>query len=265
MTVRRQARRLLARSKRRIPARVLPALLRARSLVGDGPAVGLPSFTRPLVLAPHPDDETITCGGLVALLTRRRADVVVVVVTSGGASSGSPLDETELARRRRDEARRACEVLGVTDVRFLDLPDGGLSSRVDSLRASLDALLDECRPDAVLLPSFLDAHADHRAVNVALTRARLDPAVEIWGGEAWTPVPATRLVDVTDVIEQKRQALACHTTAGEAFDLEAMLSLNRYRSVHGLLGRGHAEAFLAAAAPDYVALAEAFLAGDPAP
>lgn len=252
-------RRLVARSTRRIPERALPVLLQARSLLGQGPALGLPRFSRPLVLAPHPDDETIVCGGLVALLAQRGAHVVVAFVTDGDASRGSPLQEGKLGRRRRDEATRACAVLGVDDVRFLGFPDGGVQDRLEALRATLDALLDECRPDAVLLPSFLDAHPDHRAVNLALTRTRLDRAVQVWGGEAWTPVPATRLVDVTQVSERTRQALACHVTAREAFELEAMLSLNRYRSVHGLQGRGYAEAFLAGSAGDYVSWAETFL------
>ena len=56
---------------------------------------------------------------------------------------------------------------------------------------------------------------------------------------------ANRIVDVTSVFDRVQQALAAHETAHLAFDVGAMLSLHRYRSVHGLNGRGYAEAYLA--------------------
>lgn len=92
-------------------------------------------------------------------------------------------------------------------------------------------------------------------VTTALARVGLPASVEIWGYETWAPLPANRVVDVTSVIDDKRAAVAFHHTACAAFDLSAMIGLNRYRSVHGLAGKGFAEAFLVAPADRYIALA----------
>ena len=64
------------------------------------------------------------------------------------------------------------------------------------------------------------------------------------------------------VHDAKASALRTHALASQAFDLEAMLGLSRYRSVHGLMGRGHAEAFLAGPLEEYLALARRVAAAD---
>jgi LmbE family N-acetylglucosaminyl deacetylase len=114
---------------------------------------------------------------------------------------------------------------------------------------------------ATYTPWFLDGHDDHRAVNLALARCRFPAGVEVWAFETWTPLPANRVVDISSVLDRKEQAIAAHRTAHQAFDPGAVVGLNRYRSLHGLLGRGHAEAFLAAPAPEYVALVERYSDG----
>ena len=101
------------------------------------------------------------------------------------------------------------------------------------------ALVDELQPDVVIAPWELDGHPDHRAV-----RAAVPAGVAVWGYETWTPLPPGWVVDVSPVFARKEQALACYETAHLAFDVGAMLALNRYRSVHGLMGRGHAEAYV---------------------
>lgn len=253
--MRRAVARVLGNVKAHVPDRALGPLLSARSLLGDGPAVGLPPYRRVLVLAPHPDDETIACGGTIALLAASGASVTVLVASDGEASRGGRTAPEETARRRRGETRAAAGTLGVSDVRFLGLPDGGLHGARPRLAAAVDVALTDTSPELLLLPSFLDDHPDHLALNRALHDAAPSGDLPVWGGEVWTPVPATRLVDITGVLERKRAALAAHVTAARTFDLEAMLGLNRYRSVHGLLGRGHAEAFLAAPADRYLAAA----------
>jgi LmbE family N-acetylglucosaminyl deacetylase len=62
------------------------------------------------------------------------------------------------------------------------------------------------------------------------------------------------MVDVSAVWDQKEAAIAAHVTAGQAFDLEAALGLNRWRSIHGLMGRGYAEGFLAAPVGEFLGM-----------
>lgn len=239
-----------------LPRRLAEGALQARAWAGEGMARGLPTFERVLVCAPHPDDETIMCGGTVALLTDAGAAVTLVVASDGEATLGSDLPQPRIAAARRSEAERAAAVLGIADVRFLGEPDGELSGRVPALTVALAQALRATEAQLVLVPWFLDATADHRAVALALARARPGEDVEVWGGEVWAPLPANRLVDVSAAVERKRAALACHVTAHGAFDLEAMLGLSRYRSVQGFRGRGHAEAFLALPGPTWTSMAE---------
>ncbi|MBW3576601.1 MAG: PIG-L family deacetylase [Actinobacteria bacterium] len=243
-------RRLTARLAPLVPDAVLDRVLELRSRLGEGPVIGLPRFDRVLVVAPHPDDETLLCGGTVSALADRGADVRVVVATDGTASR-VPLAPGELARRRREETRQACATLGVGDPVFVGLRDGDLTAQVGALTDAVQDQLEAFAPHLVLVPWFGDAHPDHRACSAALVRTTPLDEVEVWGGEVWMPAPINRLVDVSETIERKRAALAAHATAQQAFDLEAMLALNRYRSVHGLRGRGFAEGYLAAPFPDY--------------
>lgn len=246
-----------------MPDGAWPALRAVASLGGDGPLVGLPSLARALVLAPHPDDETIGPGGTVARLAASGTEVEVVILTDGEATPGTGLGMREVARRRRSEAVEACCRLGVGPPHFSGHPDGGLEQRVAELAGELGALVPGLAPEAVFLPWFGDGHPDHLAVTSALARAGLPDRVDVWAYETWTPLPANHLVDISPVIDLKRQALAAHRTASGAFDIEAMVGLNRYRSVHGLAGQGWAEAFLVAPAERYRSLA-ARMASDPA-
>ncbi len=75
-----------------------------------------------VLLHAHPDDEAIFTGGTIALLAGRGHRVVVLFATSGELGLGAG---PELAERRREEARRACEVLGASRVVFLDHHDSG--------------------------------------------------------------------------------------------------------------------------------------------
>jgi LmbE family N-acetylglucosaminyl deacetylase len=223
--------------------------------------VGLPKVSRALIVAPHPDDESIGCGGTAALLAAAGTDVTVVIATDGEATRGSDLPPASLAARRREEAMRAARLLGVRAPTFLGLPDGALSDRTAELCRALTAELRRALPELLLVPSPLEEHPDHRAVNTALLQAGLDGAFEVWGYETSTPLPANRIVDITAVLAQKEAALAAHATASLAFDITAIVGLNRYRSVHGLMGRGWAEAYLGGSAAEYLSLVGAVAAG----
>lgn len=239
----------------RLPEQIEHALLRLRSRRTDAPTVGLPRVRRALLLAPHPDDETLACGGTAALLAAAGTDVRVVVLTDGEAAKVA-LAGAEVRRRRRAEATEACRALGLPPPLRAGLPDGRLHEHVPALAREVAGHLDGQRPELVLLPWFGDGHPDHEAVNDALVLAadgRDDP-VQVWGAETWVPAPVTRLVDVTAVEGRLRSAVAAHATAARSFDLEAMLALKRYRSLHGLRGRGLAEGFLAAELRTYTAL-----------
>ena len=233
-----------------------------RSLRGSEAVTGLPRFRRVLVIAPHPDDETLGCGGTIALLADKGAAVTVLTASDGEATMGSRLSEEETGRTRRAEAERATGLLGA-DSRFLALPDGKLADHLDELSTGFATAIAELEPEAVLAPWLLDGTSDHRATSEALRRALGggDGTPEVWGYEVWTALVPNRIVEITDAIERKREALAAHETAGRALDLSAGEGLGRWRSMQTLGGHGWAEAFLATTAAGYLELAAELDAG----
>jgi LmbE family N-acetylglucosaminyl deacetylase len=220
-----------------------------------------PTAQRVLVLAPHPDDETIGCGGTIALLTASGADIRVVVATQGEASVDEPgAGIADTAQRRRRAATEACAALSTRPPEFLDLPDGGLLDAVEDLATRIATVVASTRPEVIFTPWPLDDHADHQAMANALALVTLDEDVEIWCYEVWTPLPANRIVDVTSTWGTKVDALDCHRCNRTSFDLEGHLALSRWRSIFGLSGSRFAEAFLVLSGPTFAALASQVLA-----
>ena len=122
------------------------------------------------VVAPHPDDEILGCGGTMARAASAGAEVHVVVVTRGQP----PLFDEELVRQIRSETLRAHRMIGVADTRFLDFPAAGLDQiRRSELNAALSEALSRIEPDLLLIPFIGDIHLDHQIVfNAALVHAR---------------------------------------------------------------------------------------------
>jgi LmbE family N-acetylglucosaminyl deacetylase len=247
--------RAIARTKPLVPDAAWPVLVTLRSALGDRPLVAAPTLRNLLVLSAHPDDETVGCGGLLALCARSGTEVHVVVATAGEATTGSSLPADEVGKLRVDELGDACRILGTRPPEVLGLPDGHLAEHVDELASHLARRIAELRPEAIALPWFLDGHPDHQAVTAALRQAGVPEETELWGYEIWTPLPPNRLVDITTVVATKEQAIAAHRTAHLAFDAGAMLGLNRYRAAYGGVVRGSAEAFLVAPAREWFDLA----------
>jgi LmbE family N-acetylglucosaminyl deacetylase len=138
-----------------------------------------------LVVAPHPDDETFGCGGLIARARAAGCPVTVVVVTDGSRSTESErLSRADLVDLRRAELRAACDRLGVTDVVEWGYPDGDLPPP-PVLADRLAALLADRRPGVVLTPCVQDPHPDHVAVHRATVRAAGDVPI-VLGYPVWT-------------------------------------------------------------------------------
>lgn len=201
---------------------------------------------RVLVFAPHPDDETIGCGGALALHAAAGDPVRVVVMTDGarGDSTGTIPGETYV-RTRQEETLRGCAVLGVSDVVFWAYGDRALSRA----RGCVPRILEELRsygPGLVYVPSLLEYHPDHRAACVffwdALRSFEGDLRVAFY--EVDQPLRPNGLVDITPVIALKTRALACFSSqlSERRYD-ELTLGLNRFRSATLPEGVSHAEGF----------------------
>lgn len=189
---------------------------------------------RILVVAPHPDDESLGCGGLMAAMADLRRRVHTVFVTDGGASHrNSPTwPRRRLAARREEEAAEALARLGLKDHprTFLRLPDANMpnpaSPEGGTALAAMRAVVADFLPDLALLPWRRDPHCDHRdawrLATQALDREGLRPQrleYAIWldelGAEEDRPRPgeAERIVfDISAVLPRKRSAVAAHAS-----------------------------------------------------
>lgn len=187
-----------------------------------------------LVLAAHPDDETLGAGGLIAAAAARGARVEVVVATAGEASHPhSPTHSpTQLAALRRVELAAALERLGPrVQLCTLGLPDGQLSRYKAQLAAAIDTRLG---PGSVLVTPWRgDGHPDHEACALAARSVlRLRGGGTHWQYPIWawhwagheSGLPGERLGRVEldpSAYAAKREAIACHRSQHAALSVEA--------------------------------------------
>jgi N-acetylglucosamine malate deacetylase 1 len=202
---------------------------------------------RVLVLSPHPDDETIGCGGSLRRHRRAGDDVHVVFLTSGEQGGHGRSPEETIALRER-EARAAARVLGIRHLEFWHLPDGALRTTVPAIRR-LRAVLLSLRPDVIYVPHPHESHPDHRAAYRLVRRAlahRRGGAPEVLMYEVWTPLQRLdAIVDISDDVDVKLRALRKYRSqcAVVGFDA-AVKGLNRYRGeLHSWPGGDYAEVF----------------------
>ncbi len=244
-------------------------LMRASGPYNREALVHDPGGGRVMVLAPHMDDETIGCGGAIARHAQAGAQIQVVFLTDGrDGSSALPQfsgeerirKELELVATRKDEARRALEVLGTTDLVFLDAIDGRLAETT-GIAARLREALEKFRPEIVYLPCFLEQHPDHRAASVFLLEATrgTNCNFDIFSYEVWTTLVPNCFIEIDSVIEIKKKALAQYQSQLADVDyLHTGLGLNAHRSLGVARKVRFVEAYLAVGLAQYRTLYEAF-------
>jgi LmbE family N-acetylglucosaminyl deacetylase len=227
----------------------------------------LPPGSRVLVFAAHPDDPEFGCGGTLARWTKQGVIAGICICTNG--NKGAPtmdMSPAQLAEVRRNEQRAAADVLGVTDLFFLDNPDAELMPTLE-FRGQLVRVIRQFRPDAVFTHNvepfdgggrFLN-HPDHRAVGQtaldAIYPTARDPLhfaehlaeglqphkvkhIYLFGSDR----PNT-WIDITESLRAKMDALRCHKTQiHEPEKLEEMLNHWTAETAKGH-GMAHAEAF----------------------
>lgn len=192
-----------------------------------------------LVIAPHPDDEAIGCGGSLCLHAAR-GDRVGVVFLSSGELGLHHLPPEEACQLREKEAVAAAEILGITAWTFLRLPDWFVGECVERAANDLRLVFDRVQPDRIYLPHPADDHPDHQAaltiVRLAL-RERVGAQPELLLYEVWTPMVTFDYVeDITAAMDRKLRAIRCYASQIGHFQYDRAISgLNQYRGA--LAGR----------------------------
>lgn len=182
--------------------------------------VWTPPSARVVAVVPHPDDEVLGCGGLLAHTVAAGREPVVVAVTDGEAARGGV--DLELAARRRREQRAALDVLGVDDASVLrcGVPDAAVGDHVDVLIAALSAIVSPA--DLLVAPWTGDGHPDHVACGVAARQVANRVGCDLIGALVWGPLwgpppgpgerPLLRLELTDDEHTARDRAMRCHVS-----------------------------------------------------
>ncbi len=194
---------------------------------------GLPRCERALVLSPHPDDEALGPGGTILRLNAAGAVSRVVFLTDGERLYGDP--NPEVAEKRRDEGVRSSALLGCREPFFLGFPDGRLASCTQEVCRRLSGIIAEERPDIVFAPSPIDHHPDHIATaGAALSLLESEGGLRLAFYEVYSTLRFTHLIEVTDVVERKKEAILTYRTSlygNPHLYLRAALGLNAHRAL----------------------------------
>jgi len=190
----------------------------------------VPPGSRVVVVAPHPDDEILTCGALLHLVAQQGAAPLVVAVTDGEASHpGSqewPPERLRRERARETESALACLGIGSERVQRLGIPDGGVTAAEAELTQRLAAIL---QPGDVVITTWrFDGHPDHEATARACIAAAQRSGARVlqapvWGwhwsapGDGALPLAqARKLLLPAAALARKHAALGCFHSQIEA-------------------------------------------------
>ncbi len=210
-----------------------------------------------LVIAPHPDDEMLGAGGTMIRFARAGGEITVLTV----AAHMPPLYSESVHQLTVNEAHHAHTMVGVKNSIFLDKPAVLLNEiATPEFNKAIYDVVAETSPNVLLIP-FYDRHIDHRAVFEASMVAlrpvgagcsiQLVAAYEVISETHWNAphlepnFTPNWIVDITDTIELKLQAMACYGSQIRPFpqprSLEALRGLALFRGSQA--GMGYGEGF----------------------
>lgn len=215
-------------------------------------------MTNTLIIAPHPDDEVLGCGGTIKRLSSEGTKVFVLIATRGKKVMYSE----ESILNTRSDARNAHKILGVTETHFLDFPAPDLDMiSIAEISLALSQVIKDLEISTLYLPHRGDIHHDHKIIfQAGLVAARPlegNPVKRIYSYEtlsetewaapfsndSFTP---TFFVNITDHLSAKIEAMKCFRTQLKEFpnprSLKAIEALANLRG--STIGVNYAEAFV---------------------
>lgn len=213
---------------------------------------------RAVIIAPHPDDEILGCGGTIARMNAAGAEVHVVLMTRGRP----PKFSDDLIAQVMEEARAAHALIGVKQLHCLDMPAAELDTLpLADVNQRLGAVLDALQPDTLFVPFVGDIHLDHQVAFISALvwgrpRSASAPsrifAYETLSETNWyapgiTPAFVPNMfVDITGYIDRKIEAFQCFASQVKPFpderSIEALRALATMRGAS--VYRKAAEAFM---------------------
>ena len=226
--------------------------------------MALSAMNQVLVVAAHPDDEVLGCGGTIARHADSGDQVQVLIVAEGSTSRQQKRDRSQVGDELSalaKAAQAAGSILGAAGVELLDLPDNRLDclDRLDLIKR-IEEHICHHKPECVFVHHAGDVNVDHRRLHEAVvTACRPTPghvvkrllSFEVASSTEWQPpgsAPAFQpnwFVDISDQWERKREALVAYSSEmrdwPHARSIKAIEHLARWRGAQ--VGVEAAEAF----------------------
>ena len=194
-----------------------------------------------LVIAPHQDDESIACGGVIAKHTSLGGKASVLFLTSDTAE-------------RAQEARDACKIIGVDEVISLEHSADTLHNQ-KTISDSIESVIKQQKPDVVFAPFWLDNHADHRAASSALAKLGKKYDFIVYSYGVWLPIYPNVLIDCSKNWSSKMAAIGCYKSQLKDRDYLALADgISKYWACvkgHGII---NAEVFFVSTIKEYAAM-----------
>jgi LmbE family N-acetylglucosaminyl deacetylase len=184
--------------------------------------------SRILLLSPHPDDESIGCGGL---MLKYPQNIDIICITDGG--KGIPdLDENNTIKFREEEFTNAMEYANISKFSFLKIKDSELSIHKKKLKK-----IDLNGYDLILIPNIFDQHPDHfylsKFIFDEIKSNKLIQTSKIGFYEVWNPLPlANFYLDISKLIKKKKKLIELYKSQCEIIDYQnRIIALNKYRGM----------------------------------
>jgi len=218
-----------------------------------------------LVLAAHPDDEVLGCGGSIAKLVERGMSAHIAFLSDGvGSRQDNGVIDSGVLRTRRDAASKAAEILGAQSIQFDDLPDNQLDTvPMLEITKRVEKLISEHQPKLVFTHHAGDLNVDHQRIHQAVMTACRPQAgssvhsilcFEVPSSTEWsTPLSdhvfsPNWFIDISNTLQKKLMALDAYREEMRDWphprSKEGITYLARWRGA--TIGRDASEAFLLA-------------------
>lgn len=181
-----------------------------------------------LVVAPHPDDEAIGCGGLLAMYGKQ---CDVLVLTDGRHYNDDvDSDGKEFIDVRANETKEAMKLANVNEIIFLGIEDSKLADNKVIVMS-----FDITKYDYIFVPNRNEAQLDHKIVLSLFNKMRKKQkrSIQIYEYEVWTALRnPTWILDISSVIDIKKEMISKYVSQLEKKNYyDACIGLNAYRGL----------------------------------
>lgn len=211
------------------------------------------------VVAAHPDDEVLGCGGSIAKFSKAGIKVTVAFLTDGESSRGKLKNYDNLILKRRQNAKKALNILGCNSIEFLDYPDNRLDS-IDLLDIvkEIEKLIDKFKPQIIFTHYMHDLNIDHQIAHKAVITASRPQPNHIVNELIFFEIPSSTewnlnksfmpnyFVDISNTLSNKIKALKYYQKEMRPYphprSIKSIKNLSYYRGT--TIGCKSAEAFI---------------------